>query len=402
VTEHNKTEKFNMPDLGVSRFRYELDERFIAQFPLEERDASRLLVCREGHISHRKFTDLPNELPPDSMLVFNDTRVIPARLVFTTAAARTVEVFLLNPIPGAAGNVWECMVGNRRRWGESERLEMVVTAAAGCKLAAIWYNRERNLVQFTVEDGGNFLDLLESAGKVPLPPYIRREAEGVDKERYQTVFAVNRGAVAAPTAALHFTPRILARLDESGIGKTFITLHVGAGTFKPVTVNSTAEHRMHQEVFHITRRAIDEMRDAGRLVAVGTTALRVMESLPYIWQHVKAHGHGNIIIHQEAPYREHLPEFSRQEVLRGLSEYMREHGLDSLSGETCIFIVPGYRFSICEGLVTNFHQPGSTLLMLVEAFIGEIWKEIYREAMAEGYRFLSYGDSSLLIRNLSS
>lgn len=388
--------KFDTPDLEVSRFHYELPDDRIAQFPLEQRDASRLLVYRPGNISHRVFHELPELLPQGATLVFNDTRVIPARLHFTTEGGKQIEVFLLSPVPGADGNVWECLVGNRRHFHDG----MVLRAGVGegKSLLASWEDRESNAVRFGVEGGGDFHTMLEQVGKIPLPPYIKREADENDRERYQTVFAANKGAVAAPTAALHFTDEVLDRLDAAAIGKAFLTLHVGAGTFRPVTAATTSGHEMHREVFQLPLAAIERLLSAGQVIAVGTTALRLLESLPYIYEWVRTHGHAAVRIDQEMPYNSAAAGYTRSEVLLGLRDYMQSRGLDHIQGETGIFILPGFPWKMTDGLVTNFHQPGSTLLMLIESWIGERWKEVYAEAIAKGYRFLSYGDSSLLLR----
>lgn len=389
--------KFETPDLEVSRFHYELPEDRIAQFPLEQRDASKLLVYRPSGIAHHIFRELPEVLPPAATLVFNDTRVIPARLHFATEGGRQIEVFLLSPVPGADGNVWECLVGNRRHFHAGMMLRAAVEG--GKSLLASWQDRESNTVRFDVEGGGDFHALLEQVGKIPLPPYIKREAGEADRERYQTVFAANNGAVAAPTAALHFTDQVLDRLEAAGIRKAFLTLHVGAGTFRPVTATSTSGHEMHREVFQLPLSAVERILAADPVIAVGTTALRLLESLPYIYEWVQERGHTAIRIDQELPYRSRAAGWSRREILEGLQAYMRDRGLDHLQGETGIFILPGFPWKMTDGLITNFHQPGSTLLMLIESWIGEGWKKVYAEALAQGYRFLSYGDSSLLLRS---
>jgi S-adenosylmethionine:tRNA ribosyltransferase-isomerase len=374
-----------------------LPEDRIAQFPLEQRDASKMLVYRPEGLTHRIFHELPDILPGDATLVFNDTRVIPARLHFATGSGKQIEVFLLSPVPGADGNVWECLVGNRRHFHTDMVLRAEVNDSKS--LLASWQDREANTVRFDVDGGGDFHTMIEQVGKIPLPPYIKREADASDRERYQTVFAANKGAVAAPTAALHFTDAVLDRLDAAGIGKAFLTLHVGAGTFRPVTVATTSGHEMHREVFQLPLAAILRLLDSGQVIAVGTTALRLLESLPYIYEWVQTHGHAAIRIDQEMPYKSKAAGYLRRDVLAGLRSYMEAHDLDHLQGETGIFILPGFPWKMTDGLVTNFHQPGSTLLMLIESWIGEGWKEVYAEAMERGYRFLSYGYSSLLLRS---
>jgi S-adenosylmethionine:tRNA ribosyltransferase-isomerase len=389
-------DSFQVPDIPVSRFQYDLPESAIAQEPLPERDQSRLLQFRSGQISHHVFKELPGLLEEPALLVFNDTRVIPARLWFYNKQGVRIEIFLLKELSHDETNdsyIWECMVGNRRKFKEGETLSL---NSDGVSLQASWYDRENNKVSFRCSGRSAFLDILEAFGHMPLPPYIKREDNYSDQERYQTVFARNAGAVAAPTASLHFTESVLSALAQRGHSKAFLTLHVGAGTFKPVTSEGTAGHLMHTESFSISKETLLALEQAPRVIAVGTTVMRVLESLYYAALRI-TEGKTPVRIEQHDPYRLDLPGWSLSEVLRIILAYLEREGLSQLEGETSIFIMPGMKFRICSGLITNFHQPGSTLLMLVEAFIGPDWRGMYAEALGKGYRMLSYGDSSLLV-----
>lgn len=387
---------YHVPDIPVSRFQYHLPETAIAQEPLPERDHSRLLLYREGQIGHHIFYELPELLEEPALLVFNDTRVIPARLLFYNEQGARIELFLLKELAQDeqhSSYMWECMVGNRRKFKEGEALSL---QSDGVSLQASWHDRESNKVLFRCSGRSAFLEILETFGHMPLPPYIKREDNKEDQERYQTVFARNAGAVAAPTASLHFTEKVLGALEQRGHSKAFLTLHVGAGTFKPVTSEGTAGHLMHTESFSISKETLLALKEAPRVIAVGTTVMRVLESLYYSALRISA-GKLPVRVGQHDPYQTVLPEWSSREVLDIILSYMEQEGLSNLEGETSIFIMPGMKFRVCSGLITNFHQPGSTLLMLVEAFIGPSWKEVYAQALGEGYRMLSYGDSSLLI-----
>lgn len=383
------------------------DDR-IARYPLADRDQSKLLVCAGGKIGHRRFDSLPEHIPSGSMLVFNDTRVIPARAVLSKSTGARIELLLLHPgfptrVISEAMQVtgrctWECMIGNKKKWKEGDELQAELDIA-GMKvgLKAAWKDREQNQVEFSWNTGHPFVDIVMAVGQIPLPPYLGRESESGDMENYQTVYAKQNGAVAAPTAGLHFTENVLAKLREKQIRSGFVTLHVGAGTFQPIKTENVLEHRMHSEQIVFSRDLVDSLRThRGNLVAVGTTSLRSLESL--YWFGVKCmDGDPVFFIEKDFPYRERagvLP--SREEALGAVAAFMESRGVDVLPGETQIFITPGYTFRVVDGLVTNFHQPGSTLILLIAAFTGESWRDIYEEALREGYRFLSYGDSSLL------
>jgi len=386
-----------MPDIPIERFKYLLPESAIAQEPLAERDRSKLLCYRGGAISHHIFRELPEIIGATSLMVFNDTKVIPARLWFLNQQNVRIEIFLLKELKGAEHGdtyIWECMVGNRRKFKAGDVLTL---RSGGVSLEASWYRRDENLVSFRCSGRAAFLEVLETFGHIPLPPYIRRSDHAGDKERYQTVFAKNLGAVAAPTASLHFTEAVLADLKNRGHEQAYLTLHVGAGTFKPVTSEGTAGHEMHTEAFSISKATLRQLQAHQNIIAVGTTTMRVLESLYYVALLLQE-GKKEIRVRQYDPYREGLPEWSLPEVVERIMEHMDAAGAELLEGETSIFIIPGMRFRVCKGLVTNFHQPGSTLLMLVEAFIGRNWERVYTNALENGYRMLSYGDASLLFK----
>lgn len=397
----DQSNKTSMPDIPVSRFYYELPVSAIAQEPVPQRDHARFLCYRAGTLSHHHFYDLPNLLLEPSLLVFNDTKVIPARLWFQNSQGARIEIFLLKELSRqeAQGTfIWECLVGNRKKFKEGDALRLT---SEDMQLEASWHNRDANQVVFRCTGTDQFLSIIEHFGHVPLPPYIRRDDVPGDQERYQSVFARNAGAVAAPTASLHFTEKVLNELNERGHQQAFLTLHVGAGTFKPVTAQGTAGHEMHTESFSVSKTTLLALKQRRPVIAVGTTVMRVLESLYYAAVQVRA-GNLPVRIAQYDPYRKDLPVLSTEEVLNILLEHLEQTNTDDLAGETSIFIVPGMEFRICAGLITNFHQPGSTLLMLVEAFMGSGWGTMYQEALSKGYRMLSYGDSSIIFPNVNT
>jgi S-adenosylmethionine:tRNA ribosyltransferase-isomerase len=394
-------------------FQYDLPPDRIAPYPLPERDRSRLLVFRDGLARTAAFSGLPDFLDPGDLLVLNKTRVVQARLVFYKASGARIEVFCLHPhapesdvqlalgLPSPV--TWECLVGNAKKWREG-RLELR-HEASGLVLQAELCSRagEGHLIHFSwTPPGLGFGQVLELAGLTPLPPYIRRAAEPSDKKTYQTVYAREEGSVAAPTAGLHFTPALFRELEEKGIRHRFLTLHVGAGTFKPVSSPRIGGHQMHQEQFMVERSLLDALLErSGRLVAVGTTSMRTLESLYWIGCKI-LQGHrppvGDVLLEQWFPYQWNGPLPSSRQCLQAVADYMDRQEAVALQGETALIIVPGYRFQLTDALVTNFHQPGSTLLLLVAAFAGPGWKAAYRHALDHGYRFLSYGDGSLFFR----
>jgi S-adenosylmethionine:tRNA ribosyltransferase-isomerase len=398
--------------IRLEDYTYELPNDRIAAFPLDQRDQARLLVYRRGEMEHRVFKDLADYVPAGSLLVFNDTKVIPARLYFRRDTGALVEIFLLQPhqleqsihaIMGARGNcTWRCLIGNKKRWKEGEALTQdVFTTAGTVTVRAILADREAQEVYFEwVPAHLRFSELLPQLGEIPLPPYLNRKATDKDKTQYQTVYARKEGAVAAPTAGLHFTDRVLASLVAGGATLDYLTLHVGAGTFQPIKAENVIAHPMHAEQIVFTRGNLERLAGhAGHVIAVGTTSLRALESL--YWYGVKllkGQAGPHLFVEKLYPYAHDpasLPPAG--EVFGAVARYMADAGLEELIGETEILIVPGYPFRVCRGLVTNYHQPGSTLILLVAAFVGDDWRRIYGEALAAGYRFLSYGDSSLLL-----
>lgn len=402
----------DLPKINLQDFAYPLPKHRIARYPLPLRDKSKLLVYRGGSIGHHQFRQIGEFLPEGTTLVFNDTRVIPARLQFRKETGAAIEIFLLDPVkPSHDINIamqatqrctWNCMVGNQKRWKPHQVLQMLITADG--KLITLRAEQAaQHQVSFTWDDPAlAFVDLVKAAGQVPLPPYLRRNAEPDDRDRYQTVYSKFDGAVAAPTAGLHFTGSLLESLESQGVTKEYLTLHVGAGTFQPIKTDSVIEHPMHGEQIHITLSNIERLINASSLVAVGTTSLRTLESLYwYGVQLLNGMGH-DFFIHKLAPYNQyqHLPGFRKS--LESVKMHLEKHQQSAITGFTEIFIFPPYQVRSSIGLITNFHLPESTLILLVAAFIGSDWKKVYREALDNNYRFLSYGDSSLLLPSIQN
>lgn len=399
----------NIPKIDLKAYEYTLPEERIAKYPLEKRSDSKLLLYKKGEISHYNFFNVPDLLPADTLLVYNDTKVIPARLIFQRETGARIEIFLLQPIfPTTVipeimlakhPVTWETMIGNAKKWKDGEILKgKVQIGSKEVVLEATLKNRDKKLVEFSWNDPEiAFVDVVEASGEVPLPPYLNRKPVEEDKNRYQTVYSEKEGAVAAPTAGLHFTSELLEKLEAKGIHKTHVTLHVSAGTFQPIKASEVAEHPMHSEQIIITRQTIEKLLGhKGNIVAVGTTSVRTLESL--YWYGVKIlEGKGDeFLIEKLSPYenRDSLPPV--QNALEAILILMENKAIDTLIGATEIFIFPGYQFKIIGGLITNFHQPGSTLVLLISTILGENWKRVYQEALENEYRFLSYGDSSLL------
>lgn len=395
--------------IRLSDYTYELPDNRIARYPLSPRDTSRLLIYKRGAIQHTHFQELVGQLPADSLLVFNDTRVIPARVYFQKPTGATIEILLLHPeVPTRIINdamlvtgscTWACMVGNKKRWKPTETLTRVISVQEKpVTLQASYTDYEQNLVQLSWDSDATFLDIVLALGEIPLPPYLRRATETQDQETYQTVYARQEGAVAAPTAGLHFTDSVLQQLAEKGIQRAFLTLHVGAGTFQPIKVETITEHRMHSEQVVYTRALVESLlQKIGHTIPVGTTSLRSLESLYWYGVKLLRQETTEFWIEKLYPYSVSGAEIpSAEQSLTAVLDFMVKHNLTEITGETEIFIFPGYTFRLCQGLITNFHQPGSTLILLVAALVGEDWKIIYQEALDQKYRFLSYGDSSLL------
>ncbi len=396
----------------MADFNYALPQERIALFPLEKRDASKLLIWEKGEIREDTYEHIARFLPTNAHLIFNNTKVIAARLFFGKATGGQIEIFLLEPAGGDYTDlysrkecVWKCLVGGLKKWKNQEVITTACTVN-GHHLLLTARLVEKNDEACTVRIGWDdhqvsFAEILATAGKIPLPPYIKRQSEVIDNERYQTVYAKASGSVAAPTAGLHFTDKIFSDFQEKGIDYAFITLHVGAGTFKPVTANNIADHHMHREYFEVALDQVAQLANPDKMIiAVGTTSLRTIESLYWIGlkiikgeiKHVDEVGLSQWE-HTEWE-EEKLP--SRSEAMQAIHYWMQENNCGTINGHTGICITPGYPFRVASGLITNFHQPQSTLLLLIAAILGEDWKKVYAHAMDNGYRFLSYGDGSLL------
>jgi S-adenosylmethionine:tRNA ribosyltransferase-isomerase len=398
--------------IKISEFNYPLPDERIAKFPLSNRDESKLLVYRQGEVSEDRFTSLPDYLEPGEMMVFNNTKVIQARLHFRKETGALIEVFCLEPI---APNdyvlsfqqtkkcSWLCMVGNLKKWKEGTLKREVevkgktitLSATRGeCRGTSHWIDFEWD------DDSLTFADVLEAVGELPIPPYLNRETQESDKQTYQTVYSKIKGSVAAPTAGLHFTERVLKALDEKGIDREELTLHVGAGTFKPVKSEEIEGHEMHTEYISVNKGTIEKLiAHGGKTIAVGTTSVRTLESLYYIGILIHLNPEANqeeLHVKQWMPYEPH-PALTPVESLQNILDYLKRNNMEALHTSTQIIIAPGYEYKIVKKIVTNFHQPQSTLLLLVSAFVKGDWKKIYDYALSHDFRFLSYGDSSLLI-----
>ena len=399
--------------IHISEFDYPLPDERIAKFPLSVRDQSKLLVYRHGQVSEDVFTSLPDYIPAGELMVFNNTKVIQARLHFRKETGALIEVFCLEPILPAdyALNfqqtehvAWLCMIGNLKKWKEGVlRREMTVkgrtltlTAERGeCRGTSHWVDFRWDNPEVT------FADILEVFGELPIPPYLNRATQESDKVTYQTVYSKIKGSVAAPTAGLHFTSRVLDALRDKGVDLEELTLHVGAGTFKPVKSEEIEGHVMHTEYISVSRSTIEKLiAHGGRAIAVGTTSVRTLESLYHIGVTLLKHPDASeeeLPVRQWQPYEMEGDAPTSVEALSALLSYLNLHGMETLHTSTQIIIAPGYEYRIVKAMVTNFHQPKSTLLLLVSAFVQGDWRTIYDYALAHGFRFLSYGDSSLLI-----
>lgn len=394
--------------IRISDYSYPLPEERIAKYPLAERDHSKLLhLSPDGTISEHHFYDLPGLLAPEDLMVMNDTRVINARVVFHRPTGARIEVFCLDPyepklyeesFASHHGVTWHCMIGNASKWKEDRLTRPISGGTLSVERVG------EGLVRFVWDTEGSFADILEEVGELPIPPYLNRDTEASDLVTYQTVYARIEGSVAAPTAGLHFTDRVLRELEERGVRQTRVTLHVGAGTFVPVKSSTMGGHEMHKEVIKVpveALRTITEQKRAGRkIVSVGTTSTRTLESLYYMGINVLDGVDEPLHVSQWMPY-ERVYEMSVPEALDALIRYLEESGSPALIGDTQIIIEPGFEYRLVDKLITNFHQPVSTLMLLVAAFVGERWREIYRFALDHDFRFLSYGDSNLLEKPLT-
>lgn len=398
-----------MQKVNLKDYEYTLPEDRIAKYPLEKRDHSKLLHYQKGQITHHHFYDLPKFLKEGTLLVYNNTKVIPARLIFQRETGARIEIFLLHPaapstvIPeimlATYPVTWEVMIGNAKKWKADEILRgRLDIQGKEIILEAKLVDKEKKLVEFSWSSFEiPFVDIVETSGEIPLPPYLNRKAEESDKDRYQTVYSEKEGAVAAPTAGLHFTEKVFEELRKKGIQEAQVTLHVSAGTFQPIKVDDVTLHPMHSEQIHLSAKTIKQLIDnEDATVAVGTTSVRTLESL--YWFGVKLlEGLGEEFqIEKLFPYRDRSSLPTKLEALQAILDFMDKTKKEEIMGETEIFIFPGYKFKMVDGLITNFHQPGTTLMLLIGSMIGDDWKKVYQEALDNNYRFLSYGDSSLL------
>ena len=398
--------------IHISDYNYNLPDERIAKFPLPVRDQSKLLVYRNGEISETRFTSLPDYVEPGTLMIFNNTKVIQARLHFRKETGALIEIFCLEPIQPndyalnfqqTEHAAWLCMIGNLKKWKEGTLTRRMTVKGQDITLAATRGEARgtSHWVDFTWDNPSvTFADILEMFGELPIPPYLNRETQESDKETYQTVYSKIKGSVAAPTAGLHFTQRVLDALRAKGADLEEVTLHVGAGTFKPVKSEEIEGHEMHTEYISVSKGSIEKLiAHEGKALAVGTTSVRTLESLYYIGVTLSQHPdaqEADLHVRQWQPYETH-PTLRATEALKHILHYMERHRLDALHTSTQIIIAPGYEYKVVKRMITNFHQPQSTLLLLVSAFIKGDWKRIYDYALSHNFRFLSYGDSSLLI-----
>ena len=404
----------DVKQLNINNYSYELPDQKIAKYPLENRDESRLLIYKDGRISENIFKNIADELVSNSLLVFNNTKVIRARLNFKKKTGSKIEIFCLEPYDPvdynlafqAKGiNFWHCMVGNLKKW-KDEALQLgLIVKGEKTYLTAEKIKQESNsiIIKFKWDKEISFANILESAGNVPIPPYLNRKAEEIDKTRYQTIYSKHKGSVAAPTAGLHFTEEVFKSLTENKLGIAELTLHVGAGTFKPVSTETIDEHEMHTEFFSVSKSFINDLiKNHEKIIAVGTTSLRTIESLYYLGLKIQLNRKIDISelkVSQWEPYN-FVKEIKVKTSLQNLLEYLNTNKLERLDSSTQVIIIPGYKFKIVNALVTNYHIPKSTLLLLIAAFIGEKWRDVYNYALNNDFRFLSYGDSSILFREV--
>lgn len=403
----------NPQEIDITSYDYPLPQERIAVHPLAQRDACKLLVKKpDGTLKHHIFSSLPQLLPQNSLLVYNNTRVINARVIMHKDSGAAIEIFCLEPkdpadyeqsfsATGDHGCTWHCLVGNSKRWKDAPLHRQLTIDGKTVTLTAVRKEKSDSgsLVHFSWDDKNlSFSRIIESAGVIPIPPYLNRDTEASDSSDYQTVFSRIQGSVAAPTAGLHFTPEVLEAIDQLKIPRLEVTLHVGAGTFKPVTTDTVGQHQMHAEFIAVPQRVIKELRDTDRnIIAVGTTSVRTLESLYHIGCLIHS-GMWDGEVPQWYPYSSGHPELTRSQALEDILRYLEAKELDTLTADTRIIIAPGYTYRMISGMVTNFHQPQSTLLLLVSAFMGPKWREMYNVALENDYRFLSYGDACLLLK----
>ncbi len=403
------------PKIKIQDFSYNLPEERIAKYPLAERDLSKLLVYKDGVIEEEKFANLSSLLPDGSLMVFNNTRVVPARLFFRKPSGAVIEIFCLEPVDpndyalsfsSTEFCCWNVVIGNAKKWKEGDinfLCDPAHESAAALDLRAeLIYKGDNNgsVVKFKWKTGISFSEVLDVCGRIPIPPYLKRDTEELDLERYQTLYARIKGSVAAPTAGLHFTEKVLQDIDNKGIRRDNVCLHVGAGTFVPVKSEYIADHKMHTEPFSVSLAFLESLynlKEGEKVISVGTTSTRCLESLYFLGVQCIKNGRPDAV-RQWEPY-ECEYSYTLKESVGALIGYMKSNALDTYTARTAIIIVPSYKFRVVDVLVTNFHQPQSTLLLLISAFTGgQEWRKIYNFALEKGFRFLSYGDSSLLFR----
>ena len=407
-----KMQNAMIPEIRIEDYNYILPDERIAKYPLPQRDSSKLLIYKNENVSESSFSLISEQLPGNSLMIFNDTKVVPARLHFQRSTGAHIEIFCLEPVlpeeyvssfAATEKCRWKCIVGNVKRW-KNDTLSLYNPLSEGeiqiMNLKADLIERvgETSIVEFSWDNKAPFSKVLEVCGSIPIPPYLNRDTEQVDLERYQTLYARFRGSVAAPTAGLHFTDVVLESIRKKNIITDTVCLHVGAGTFLPVKSSLVSEHTMHREPFVVTLSLLERLlENKGKVVAVGTTSVRTLESLYYIGVSCIETGHPSDV-DQWDPYSRDY-EYSLEQSINAIIQYLKDNNKSELSLGTRIIIVPGFRFRVVDVLVTNFHQPQSTLLLLISAFVGGNWKKIYDYALGHDFRFLSYGDSSVLFRN---
>ncbi|MEE4198324.1 MAG: S-adenosylmethionine:tRNA ribosyltransferase-isomerase [Bacteroidales bacterium] len=400
--------KIKPENIKIDQYNYTLPDSRIAKYPMEQRDLSKLLIYERGKIKHTTFLNLDHYIQPGETMVFNNTRVIQARLIFYKETGARIEIFCLEPVNPSDYVLafqqtqkvsWKCIVGNAKKWKQDTLIQNLSVSDKPVELIARKKISQGNAreIEFSWDNPEvTFSEIIDSAGKTPIPPYLNRDSEKIDRERYQTVYSKQKGSVAAPTAGLHFTQRVLNQLHSKNVHLDEITLHVGAGTFTPVKAETIDHHEMHTEHFLVNRSTLLNLLNAQHITVVGTTSVRTLETIYWLGVKLAMTGKPELKMNQWEVYD--LPHnFTKQEALEALLNFMDKQHLETIHASTQIMIAPGYSFKMTDGLITNFHQPQSTLLLLIAAFIGDDWKRVYHYALQNDFRFLSYGDSSILM-----